>query len=165
MPGWYRYWAATTALPPCVRSLCSKTGLKSSDQVPVGKKAVFLVQAQIRSFPHDNNNRDFIILRNNLVCFQNKNPGHESSDTMTQRAAKPSSREGESLEVLEVGMWWVGKQLARADTCRMHTGNGHCGAPGTAQAAVGSTHRTETLESCGVSAQPQEVQGCKLWEC
>lgn len=128
----------------------------------MGKKAVFLVQAQIRSFPHDNNNRDFIILRNNLVCFQNKNPGHESSDTMTQRAAKPSSREGESLEVLEVGMWWVGKQLARADTCRMHTGNGHCGAPGTAQAAVGSTHRTEMLESCGVSAQPQEVRGCKL---
>lgn len=78
-------------------------GLKSSDQVPVGKKAVFLVQAQIRGFPHDN--KDFIILRNNLVYFQNKNPGHESSDTMTQRAAKPSSREGESLEVLEVGMW------------------------------------------------------------
>lgn len=92
------------APPPCVQSLCSKTGLKSIDQVPVGKKAVFLVQAQIRSFPPDNN-RDFIILRNNLVCFKNKNPGHESSDTMTQRAAKPSSREGESLEVLEVGMW------------------------------------------------------------
>lgn len=79
-------------------------GLKSSDQVPVGKKAVFLVQAQIRGFSHDNS-KDFIILRNKLVCFQNKNPGHESSDTMTQRAAKPSSREGESLEVLEVGMW------------------------------------------------------------
>lgn len=144
------------APPPCVGSLCSKMGLKSSDQVPVGKKAVFLVQAQIRSFPHDNN-RDFTILRNNLVCFQNKNPGHESSDTTTQRAAKPSSREGESLEVLEVGVWWVGKQLARADTCI-----GCCGAPGTAQAAVGSTHWTETLESCGVSTQPQEVRGCKL---
>lgn len=110
----------------------------------MGKKAVSLVQAQIRSFPQDNN-KDFTILRNILVCFQNKNPGHESSDTMTQRAAKPSSREGESLEVLEVGVWKVGKQPARADTCPMHTGIGCCGAPGTAQAAVGSTHWTETL--------------------
>lgn len=55
---------------------------------------------------------------------------------MTQRAAKPSSREGESLEVLEVGVWQVGKQPARADRCQMHMGNGHCGAPGTAQAAA-----------------------------
>lgn len=45
----------------------------------------------------------------------------------------------------------MGKQPARADTCQMHTGNGRCGAPSTAQAAVGSTHRTETLESCGVN--------------
>lgn len=69
------------------------------------EKGFFLLQTQIsRSFPHDNN-KDFIVLTKEQIwcAFRIKNPVHEISDIMTQRAAKPSSREGDSLEVLELG--------------------------------------------------------------
>jgi len=105
------------------------------------EKAFFLSQTQIsRSFPHDNN-KDFIILTKEQIwcAFRIKNLVHEIGDAMTQRAAKPSSREGDSLEVR--GTRCFSQQPTRADVCRTHTGDGRCGVPGAARTAAANTQK------------------------
>lgn len=85
-----------------------------------------------------------------MVCFQKKNPAREISETVTRRAAKPSSRHGASLEVLTLGYAVLlkaagpGRHVSKAHGAREMGAEEY---PGAARTAVCNTHRTGNMRN------------------